>query len=155
MVMKDGMISEQGTYQSLNAKAGDFAAFLSQHEVTSKPGAEPEEAVNKNRSMSESSHRSQGGTTIQETVGGKLKKDEAEAGDGKLVSEEEAQVGKVDKKVYLEYAKKIGSFNSVTIIFLCALMKGLMAVSDVWLSTWADLAEKDEAKAIASTRSRH
>ena len=84
-----------------------------------------------------------------------MKKDEAEVGDGKLVSEEEAQVGKVDKKVYLEYAKKIGSFNSVAIIFLCALMKGLMAVSDVWLSTWADLAEKDEAKAIASTRSGH
>lgn len=122
VIMKNGRMRAQGTYQSLIETNSDFSAFLDQYEVTTDKESE--------KAKPSDSGKRDGKTD---------KKPLEENGDdgneeGRLVSEEEAQVGKVDKMVYLEYAKKIGLVKSCLILVLCAVCKGFMATSDVWLS---------------------
>ena len=129
LILKEGRLSAQGTYQSLVLNNSDFSAFLDQYEVTTKSSDLKTTPAIEDKSKVDTKPLNKHGDE-------EGKEGEEEEEEGRLVSEEEAQVGKVDKKVYIEYAKNIGLVKSLLILVLCMVCKGFMATSDVWLSRY-------------------
>uniref|UniRef100_A0A8D8XGU9 ABC-type glutathione-S-conjugate transporter n=2 Tax=Cacopsylla melanoneura TaxID=428564 RepID=A0A8D8XGU9_9HEMI len=157
VVLKDGQVSESGTYKELLAKKGAFAEFLITH--IQEETAEVEE-VDINRltaelleldpnlsgvlqrqrstSASQRSHqsdtRSRSGSDIKK---GKETSDKL-VKEGKLIEVEKSETGSVKWQVYLHYLKSIGLPLSISAILLNIAFQGFAIGSNIWLSVWSD-----------------
>ena len=100
VVMKDGRISEQGSYQELVARKGAFSEFLLQHMGHSQEDgvrAQPEEGMMGRLEGRKSSIGEPGGREGQEqgetaSTGGKI--------EGRLIHSEGMQTGGVNSRVF-------------------------------------------------------
>ncbi|HEY6438058.1 MAG TPA: ABC transporter transmembrane domain-containing protein [Ignavibacteriaceae bacterium] len=164
VVMKDGSISEWGTYRELLDRKGDFAEFLVQYlentdealnddeievfeEIVSKIRPELERTLSRTKNItSEESLRKRRLSTLSKSSLAESKADKSkdksekdmERGRGKLIDEETAQTGSVKWTVYVDYLKKVG-FCSLLAVFLSdVLLSALNFGSSLWLSAWSD-----------------
>ncbi|XP_050541854.1 multidrug resistance-associated protein 1 isoform X1 [Daktulosphaira vitifoliae] len=150
VVMKDGKISESGTYKELLDKKGDFADFLITHmqDQVTNDGAENDidklledapadlkEKYVRQRSESNSMHSMQRQISIDSE---KPEKPVAVPELAKLIEVEKAETGSVKWEVYVHYLKSIGPFLCISTIFLSVVFQSFSISSNLWLSKWSN-----------------
>lgn len=152
VVLKDGEISEIGTYNELLNMKGAFKDFITTYsnEIDNEdlPGVDSELRENiinsttelnqqkpsvKSNSDSSTRMRKRPGQNSDSNPGPVAGKSKSE----RLIKEEKSEIGKVKWKVYSDYLQAIGLIMfSATIIFTI-LRQSFSVASNVWLSEWS------------------
>ncbi|XP_077284669.1 multidrug resistance-associated protein 1-like [Arctopsyche grandis] len=159
IVLKDGEVSESGTYTNLLKKKGDFADFLLQHLNEATNEFEPELAEVKQqldqitdkaellkkleRSISSTLSETLSKTSINED--NKKQKiprisengEKEKASKNKLIEAEKAETGSVKWEVFSHYLKNIGLGFAIISIFGNLVYQGFSIGSNIWLSVWS------------------
>jgi ATP-binding cassette subfamily C (CFTR/MRP) protein 1 len=164
VVLKDGSISEWGTYRELLDRKGDFAEFLIQYlentdealyddeievfeEIVSKIRPELERTLSRTKSItSEGSLRKRRLSALSKSSLTESKADKSKdklekgmkRGRGKLIDEETAETGSVKWTVYVDYLKKVGFCSLLAVFFSDVSLSALNFGSSLWLSAWSD-----------------
>ncbi|XP_049823783.1 multidrug resistance-associated protein 1 isoform X8 [Aethina tumida] len=176
LVMKNGEISESGTYQELLNKKGSFAEFLLQHmsedptedldEIESLVPDEIKTEFKRMRSQvseSEGSEKANGSLKRQKSVdsSGKeiqplISNEDLKSGSKKegerLIEVEKSEIGSVSWEVYKYYLKSVGLFLAVATIILNVVFQGFGIGSNMWLGRWAD--DEDLVNGTQNTQRR-
>ncbi|XP_066904292.1 multidrug resistance-associated protein 1 isoform X2 [Halyomorpha halys] len=142
IVMKDGRISEVGTYHELLHKKGALREYLATcapvADDGSSPGSDNEEIISDDAQLDRqksvinlpSSTSDMMSESPEKNAKGK------QAGE-KIIKEETVEVGGVQLKVYSHYFKAIGfGLLSATVIF-AVIQQGFSISSNFWLSAWS------------------
>ena len=150
IVMKDGRVSEIGTYNKLTRRGGDFADFIKTFSTTKRrrsesrgdsstsPVKSPDE-VFRSRSLSLTSTTSQEHEVMTSKVN--------QAPD-QLIGEENIEKRSVKWSVYYQYLKAV-SWSSLVILFLI-LMQVSDVASTVWLANWSQDKVNDSSHIFAN-----
>ena len=163
LVMKDGTITETGSYEELLAQKGAFAEFLVQYLSEKKeeeldPETESElEEIQKNlekhlgkKNLERQLSKTKTATAISDLA--RYKSDtsknrvvsiseEEEQGTRvgqNLIETEKAEVGGVSWKVYSYYAKSVGFLSSLLAMGFLFSYQGFQVAGNIWLSKWSD-----------------
>ncbi|XP_065205454.1 multidrug resistance-associated protein 1-like [Planococcus citri] len=151
VVIKDGSVSESGTFEELLDNKGDFSEFLESYlREVDEPDEEElnklkailgEEKVASERLVRQKSKISEsesGGPLNRQksTTHERKGKDDDVIGD-KLIEVEHVETGNVKWQVYVYYLRSVGFFLSFFIIFMNFLIHTLSLASNVWLSEWS------------------
>ncbi|XP_052898371.1 multidrug resistance-associated protein 1 isoform X3 [Anopheles moucheti] len=165
-VLREGEISESGTYQELMDKKGSFAEFLIQHlqevseeeedldeikqQLENSVGGEELlnqlKRTNSKRSRSESTSETgsvkdisrQNSTTDSNTsLRRRTSEKVPEVTKTKLIEQEKSETGSVKWEVYKHYLKSIGLTLSVATVILNMIFQGFSIGSNLWLSRWS------------------
>ena len=124
IVLKNGSISETGTFNELMESNGYFSELIKQYSNNTLDKNEEKE-LDKIRKMSKSG-------TINESNIDK----------SKLVEVERVETGRVDLSVYSRYFKSISWFWCFMTVLIHALMQSAQVGSSVWLSKWSESNDK-------------
>ncbi|KAI1299647.1 ATP-binding cassette sub-family C member 3 [Halotydeus destructor] len=144
VVMKDGRISEHGSYMELVQSKGPFSEFLTEYageeqdETTLNESAElvPPETMNK---AVPRGHR------IGE-IAGPASKAKQSPTTGRLVEDEMAQIGSLKFGDLGDYVKAIGSSSSIAILLASVVSSSFNVASSLWLKEWsADASDAEKA----------
>ncbi|CAL4099766.1 unnamed protein product, partial [Meganyctiphanes norvegica] len=165
IVLKDGEISEEGSYQELIKAKGEFQDFLLQHlaEENAEDDQDLQELVELKNQLEDSlgkdavmkeisrtkkesesekdncrrdgSLRRRGSKKISES--GTIGDKKSKPGE-KLVEAEKSETGKVSSSVYSYYMRAIGMLSSFLTMFFYAASQGCTVGSNIWLSRWSD-----------------
>ncbi|CAI6346527.1 unnamed protein product [Macrosiphum euphorbiae] len=148
VVMKDGQISETGTYKELIDKKGDFADFLLLHmqeqneideteidKLLEDAPADLKEKYVRQRSESNSVSSMQRQISIDSNKSTPRPDVEQIA---KIIELEKAEIGNVKWDVFNQYIMSIGPIFCVTSVLLTFLFQGLSISSNIWLSVWSN-----------------
>uniref|UniRef100_A0A1B6GCW0 ABC-type glutathione-S-conjugate transporter n=2 Tax=Cuerna arida TaxID=1464854 RepID=A0A1B6GCW0_9HEMI len=159
VVLKEGQVTESGTYKELLAQKGAFADFLVQY--LQEAGEEdqvdlPEEmtellesnvelkqklARQRSRDSESSTHSLQRQRSSSEstTPDPKLltQNHTAKKQGDKLIEAEKAETGSVKKHVYVHYLKSVGAVLTLVTIGLNILFQMFSIGSNIWLSQWS------------------
>ncbi|XP_050579550.1 probable multidrug resistance-associated protein lethal(2)03659 isoform X2 [Bombus affinis] len=128
IVLKDGEIEADGSYDELIAMGMDFGRLLENPAEEERPGSVPPSRSN-SRNASSASLSS-------------LKSSATEKEDPIEVAEARTK-GRVSGKVYASYFKAGGNWCVVaTIGMLCVLAQTLASASDLFISQWVNMEEK-------------
>ncbi|XP_014278687.1 multidrug resistance-associated protein 1 [Halyomorpha halys] len=154
VVLKDGSVSEVGTYRELLATKGAFSEFLISHlheidkeELDVLDETIVEEIINTNpefhRQISNQKSIYSSSTSLSSLKKRRLSQlSEKIAADKavpkKLIDEEKAEVGRIPWRVYANYLRAVGTFMWVTTIGLTAVNQALGIGSNILLSKWSD-----------------
>ncbi|KAF5296656.1 hypothetical protein FQR65_LT10196 [Abscondita terminalis] len=136
VVIKDGEISENGSYQELMEKKGDFSEFLVQYLYKSvENGNEDITALLNSTALSEDFSNNVLDKSQQPSADPVKVKEEV--GTEKLIEEEKVEEGRVKSKVFFYYVKAIGVILTMATTF-CHIMYQVYSVgAGVWLSIWS------------------
>ncbi|XP_049281513.1 multidrug resistance-associated protein 1-like isoform X2 [Anopheles funestus] len=168
-VVKDGEISESGTYQQLIDQKGAFAEFLNQHIQELDDEDEEisliQETLNDDvasnviqRALSVRSNHSNdsNGSTRKKPVSRQVSKQSLHSKENttiptraNLIGVEESATGAVTWLVYKKYIKSIGFQFGVGSVLLTAINQGSGIFSNIWLTDWS---EDPEASTDTSVR---
>ena len=162
VVMKDGKISEQGTYGELVKRKGDFAEFLLEYMVEKDENEEDYEdlihslkesigidALQKQLSRNSSKGCGEDSIDVKNNIKGregpdenKIKKNTRtkvnEKKNGKLIDKETIETGNVAFEVYIHYMKSIGISAAIIIFILTCLSEAARVGSSKWMNIWVD-----------------
>lgn len=128
IVLKDGEIEADGSYDELIAMGMDFGRLLENPAEEERSGSVP---------ASRSNSRNASSTSLSS-----LKSSVTEKEDPTEVAEARTK-GKVSGKVYASYFKAGGNWCIVaTIAMLCVLAQALASASDFFISQWVNMEEK-------------
>ncbi|CAG2107357.1 unnamed protein product, partial [Medioppia subpectinata] len=126
VVVKDGRISETGTYEQLMANKGDFSDFIQEFSTEHKESNGPM-LLNRQESV------------ISEKMGRSLSiEKDAETEKTKLIETEKTETGKVKFSIYMRY------FKALTWLWLVIVVIGMVGMqlasvgSNVWLAVWSN-----------------
>jgi ABC-type multidrug transport system fused ATPase/permease subunit len=122
VVLKDGKVSDIGTYDNLMAQKGEFADLINQY--SSNKNDEPIEEVEAERLLEA---RKRTSTSIS------IHKNETKT---KLVENEKAETGEVKLIVYKKFAKSMSLFWTLLIIINYTAYNAASSYSSFWLSAW-------------------
>ncbi len=156
VVIKDGKISEQGSYRELLAKKGAFADFLLEYmaeagEAEEDIGdimAELKETMGNegfNREFArQASIVSEGKAADKEKAAEKTTTREDAAADqneknkkkGALIEEETAATGAVGRDVYMYYFKSIGLYGVAFMVFMQVIYQASTLGTSLWMEAW-------------------
>ena len=152
IVLKDGKVTEQGTYQELLQKKGAFAEFLVEYmtEQEDDLGEDLKQQLQEvvsdkdlSRALSrinsvegKDKERSLSVSNSEKTNSKKPEKEEEKAGT-KLIVTEKAETGRVSYSVYWWYMKNLG-WPGLLIIFMTLLYQGSQIATSIWLTIWTD-----------------
>ena len=153
VVLKDGKVSEQGTYVELLEKKGDFADFLLEYmtdqgdeNLTDEMKQQLKEVVGEDKlektisriNSIESNPRelSSQVSTKDEHIQKKTGKENEKAGT-KLIVTETAEVGRVSYSVYFWYMRNLG-WSGLLIPIMTFLYQGSQIGTSIWLTVWTD-----------------
>ena len=159
VVMKDGKISEVGTYRELLSNGAEFSVFLNEY------GQEDQTEDNlKNEGEIESDEESSGSveTLVSESSEDDILEHEKvlrrissrEKGPNEvvqLIHKEHMETKAVDIEVHKFYLRSIGVSMIVFIVFLNIIQAALVASTGVWLNEWTE----DNNKNVAATRNMY
>nr|UEO57355.1 ABCC1 [Conogethes punctiferalis] len=160
VVLRDGEVSEVGTYQQLLEKKGAFAEFLLHHlsdaertspeelkelsqELETKLGTEFQNKLQRARSLSESNSESDQ-TAAGDRSGSVKKRSTPEATPielkekNKLIEAEKAETGSVKWSVYKHYFMSVGVVASVVTILMNLILQVFQVGSNYWLAKWSN-----------------
>ena len=118
IVLKEGQISETGTFKELMETNGYFSELIKQYSANSLDKVEDLEEIRKKIKSG----------TINETDTQK----------SKLVEAERAETGSVNLSVYYRYFKAISWFWCTIIVVNYILMQSASVGSSVWLADWSE-----------------
>ncbi|XP_065205456.1 multidrug resistance-associated protein 1-like isoform X2 [Planococcus citri] len=160
VVLKNGCISESGTFEELLENKGDFSEFLITYlEQNSEADEEDLDKlknilVEKNITseklfVRQNSLKSESGSIgsfkrqrsmNSQRVGSlrKRKNIEKPVAGQKLTEDEHAESGTITWDVYVHFARSVGISMTFIIVFLNCALQGLSVVSSMWLSKWSD-----------------
>ncbi|KAI1286896.1 ATP-binding cassette sub-family C member 3 [Halotydeus destructor] len=156
VVMKDGRISEHGSYLELLQRKGAFSEFLVEYLAQADDGDEELEEIKAmvqpelERRMSKLSKVSSENSGAWRTTsilsnsknvqenGDLSKKPPGKVISGKLVEVEAAETGSVKLSVYLDYLRAIGTKTCIVILAGSVITRCLNAASSLWLTAWSD-----------------
>ncbi|CAG7824411.1 unnamed protein product, partial [Allacma fusca] len=149
LVMKNGEVSEVGTFVELLQKKGDFADFLTEYlnhqdleaadndlvsHIASVEGLK--EKVNRLRLISQSSE----GHDVTVNDAASIEKHDTKTSNtanDRLIEEEKTEVGAVKFPVYLYYLRHVGwDFAIFTFVFHF-IQHGSTLFANIWLSIWS------------------
>ena len=152
IVLKDGKVTEQGTYQELLQKKGAFAEFLVEYmtEQEDDLGEDLKQQLQEvvsdkdlstalsriNSVEGKDKERSLSANNTEKTNLKKPGKEEEKAGT-KLIVTEKAETGRVSYSVYWWYMKNLG-WPGLLIIFMTLLYQGSQIATSIWLTIWTD-----------------
>ncbi|KAG0092364.1 hypothetical protein BGZ93_008357 [Podila epicladia] len=136
VVIKDGRVAETGEYQELLDAKHIFHAIITEYD---------NQAHSAKRRADKSPVRNVEAVVQLEELGSK-KEGKSE---GALVVEETVQIGKVDWKVYLAYAKAISIYNAVICVLLYAFVQACQIGTNVWLARWTSDTGRGDAQPIS------
>ncbi|KAG1678447.1 Multidrug resistance-associated protein 1 [Nymphon striatum] len=141
VVMKDGQISESGTYEDLMDRSKVFSELMNQYTCSS---AEEENSVKiQNRKICEMSMKE------EFEKGQKLDKFSVDSVNtsheditstnqaGKLIEEEEVKEGNISKTVYWHYFSNVGWFYTFLLLLGFGMHIGFDLAANQWLSIWS------------------
>ncbi|KAF9990004.1 hypothetical protein BGZ75_003992 [Mortierella antarctica] len=145
--MKDGRVAEQGTFNSLMAKKGDFYTLMRRHgghhDETNEDGTFKRRVLVRRRS-------SAGKVAVEEVDALGSEDDECTVlqeseeplektiiPQNQMVEEERAE-GAISSDVYRSYFSLGGRMNWAVIVFLLFLQQGVGVAMNVWLSFWTE-----------------
>ncbi|CAI6345762.1 unnamed protein product [Macrosiphum euphorbiae] len=150
VVMKDGKVSESGTYKELLDKMGDFADFIILHmqeqneykvdeieidKLLEDAPADLKEKYVRQRSESNPVSSTQRPISIDSNkpISGPAVEEKA-----KLIELEKAEIGNVKWDVFSQYIKSIGPIFCMSSVLLTFLFQGFSILSNIWLSIWSN-----------------
>lgn len=139
--MKDGAISDIGSYSELMDKNAEFSELMAHYGGIDKKSAKSGADKGHSRKLDESSVSSTGGET--QDLGKAADKKRTPASN-KLMTEEEREIGAVSTKVYAEYFKMVGWGLWFTVVMLyvvqqiCGVGK---QISRIYLTLWCGMVE--------------
>lgn len=150
VVLKDGKVSEQGTYVELLEKKGDFADFLLEYmtdqgddNLTDEMKQQLKEVVGEDelerkltRINSIESNSKELSSQVSTKDQKKTGKEDAKAGT-KLIVTETAEVGRVSYSVYFWYMRNLG-WPGLLIPIMTFLYQGSQIGTSIWLTVWTD-----------------
>ena len=159
VVLKDGSISESGTFEELIGNKGDFADFVAEYILHDSESETPEDEVEiveqlkqqirplVERSISVLSEGSQENemkrrhsvrsSSISSTHTEKQCESQQQK-TGRLIEAESSETGSVKLEVYREYFQMIGYNFIAFIIFFNILSNSATILSGLWLSEWSN-----------------
>lgn len=132
--MKDGAISDSGSYSELMDNNGEFSKLMAQYGGVDKKSAKLATDKGYSWDLDESSVSSTGGET--QDLGKDVDKKGAPAAN-KLMTEEEREMGAVSTKVYAEYFKMVGWGLWITVVMLYVVQQICGVMMNYWLSLWS------------------
>nr|XP_012546135.1 multidrug resistance-associated protein 1 isoform X4 [Bombyx mori] len=159
VVLRDGQVSEAGSYQHLLEKKGAFADFLLHHlsdiektspdeldvlkqDLETKLGTEFQNKLQRARSLSESTSESEqtpagdrAGSVKQKTPDALTQSNLKEK--NKLIEAEKAETGSVKWSIYKHYLMSVGVFASVVTILMNLILQVFQVGSNYWLAEWS------------------
>ncbi|XP_022835138.1 multidrug resistance-associated protein 1 isoform X3 [Spodoptera litura] len=159
VVLRDGEVSEAGSYQQLLEKKGAFAEFLLHHlsdaertspeeldeikqDLESKLGTEFQNKLQRARSLSESASESEQAAGDR---AGSVKRKTPETATpnelkekNKLIEAEKAETGSVKWGVYKHYLMSVGVLSSVITVLMNLILQVFQVGSNYWLTEWAN-----------------
>ncbi|CAH1646738.1 unnamed protein product [Spodoptera littoralis] len=159
VVLRDGEVSEAGSYQQLLEKKGAFAEFLLHHlsdaertspeeldeikqDLESKLGSEFQNKLQRARSLSESASESEQAAGDR---AGSVKRKTPETATpnelkekNKLIEAEKAETGSVKWGVYKHYLMSVGVLSSVITVLMNLILQVFQVGSNYWLTEWAN-----------------
>ncbi|KAI1299644.1 Multidrug resistance-associated protein 1 [Halotydeus destructor] len=149
IVMKDGQISEQGTYNELVERKGPFADFLSEYasleqEKKSSIGdikqPDLELSISKTKTVSTEPNANQSEQLdgAQRSNSPNIKKSKHSSLRGRLIEDEFAETGSVKFDVIADYVKAVGVSSSTAILVSNVISSGFNVASSLWLTEWSD-----------------
>ncbi|XP_059046549.1 multidrug resistance-associated protein 1 isoform X1 [Achroia grisella] len=160
IVLRDGQVSEAGTYQQLLEKKGAFAEFLLHHlsdaertspeelneikqDLETKLGSEFHNKLQRARSLSESNSESD--QTAAGDRAGSVKRrtpDEVTQNElkekNKLIETEKTETGSVKWGVYKHYLMSVGVLASVVTVLMNLVLQVFQVGSNYWLAQWSN-----------------
>uniref|UniRef100_A0A8C7C742 Canalicular multispecific organic anion transporter 1 n=1 Tax=Oncorhynchus kisutch TaxID=8019 RepID=A0A8C7C742_ONCKI len=164
IVLKEGCVSEVGSYQSLKDSKGAFSEFLDTYakdEDSTSDGEEvglvpdlqdpqadtpPEDIVSMTLRRESSIRRSQRNGSVRLRKNSSLKKPKPPADDEtkkgqRLIEKETMETGQVKFSVYLQYLRAMG-WGYSTMFFLVYFIQNVAFIGqNLWLSDWTNDAE--------------
>ena len=152
IVMKDGSVSESGSYRQLLKNGGDFAELIMSH-ITEESDEEMseeelklikqfvrEDSFQRQRSRTRSSEKSS--KVIHRTISAEPKPDISEKRSkerhSKLTAAETSEIGSVKWSVYWDYMKRMGILGAFTVFISYSAATAFNVVSSKWLSLWSE-----------------
>ncbi|CAB3223722.1 unnamed protein product [Arctia plantaginis] len=160
LVLRDGNVSEAGTYQQLLEKKGAFAEFLLHHlsdaertspeeldeikqDLESKLGSEFQNKLQRARSLSESASESEQPAAGDHTSSVKRKTPDSVSPNelkekNKLIETEKTETGSVKWNVYKHYIMSVGIFSSVVTVVMNLILQVFQVGSNYWLTAWSN-----------------
>ncbi|XP_014250192.1 multidrug resistance-associated protein 1-like [Cimex lectularius] len=150
IVLKDGSVSETGTYRELLDKKGAFSEFLTTHtqDIDKNKGRDEEMASASQMELSRQISVSSSMRRRKPSTHSSLGSVSSEEFDDKLIEEEKTEEGSVKWQVYRHYFKSSGMFLAIATIFLTILNQGFSIGSNFWISIWTS----DKALVINGTQ---
>ncbi|CAG7825609.1 unnamed protein product, partial [Allacma fusca] len=171
LVMKNGEISEVGTFVELLQKKGDFADFLTEHLNPEDLDGEDNELVSHIASVEGLKERVNRRRLVSQTSEGYVAANDTKSVDSKfmhgldgeisenedtelssrdrLIEDEKMEVGVVKFPVYLYYLRHVGWDIAVFTFMFHFILHGLTLFSNIWLSIWSMEPQDDGKQDIA------
>ncbi|XP_049867756.1 multidrug resistance-associated protein 1 isoform X1 [Pectinophora gossypiella] len=158
VVLKEGEISEAGTYQQLLEKKGAFAEFLVHHlsdaersspeelndikqDLESKLGSEFQNKLQRARSLSESNSESDQ-PAAGDRSGSVKRRSESTPNElkekNKLIEAERTETGSVKWSVYKHYLMSVGIVASLVTVLMNLVLQVFQVGSNYWLAEWSN-----------------
>ena len=142
LVMKNGTISETGSYKTLMENNGDFAeyqrTFSKRTESETRKDMEDDDSlddhVQRTRSMRNQSITEE---RVGEETSNPTAKDKKKLGDNKLIEDESVETGRVKFTVYLRYLKSINTIWLILVVVGSVGNYASTAGANYWLSQWS------------------
>ncbi|XP_033835853.1 canalicular multispecific organic anion transporter 1 [Periophthalmus magnuspinnatus] len=161
IVLKDGIVSEVGSYNSLRASKGAFAEFLDTYakeqsnqdqshrdgnDVEMIPDTEDtqidsplEDAISVTLKRENSIRRSQRGGSVRLRATSSVKEPKNEPIKGQRLIEKEAmESGQVKMSVFLQYVRAMGWGYTILVIFIYFIQNVAFIGQNLWLSDWTN-----------------
>uniref|UniRef100_A0A4W3JBM4 ATP-binding cassette, sub-family C (CFTR/MRP), member 3 n=1 Tax=Callorhinchus milii TaxID=7868 RepID=A0A4W3JBM4_CALMI len=156
VVLVDGRVSEQGSYQQLLERQGAFAEFLhtyaqSEDLPTQLPPlrcADPHRQVSVHSMEMEPPGRK---STRRRRSQKKVEPAKPPGPTQKLIQAETTETGTVKLAVFWVYVKAVGPWVAVVICLLYCCQNAAAIGTNIWLSDWTN----DATQSTNTTRSRH
>ena len=130
IVLKDGRISEQGSYDELIEAKGEFSEILNTY-------------INEeNKSKEESLEQSMGDKKLEESLKKSLRKDslvkKEDKDKGRLVQEEKQEEGSVKMAVYKDFLAAMGGWFIFFVLITFTLSSAFSIATSLWLTAWSE-----------------
>jgi len=136
IVMKGGRIEEQGKYNELVQKNGEFSRLMRTYGGISDSD-ENLCSSNDDRSSKTKIGSNEINMDISESLSDKRKKEKKQG--RSLITKEERATGSVDKKVYKDYLKAAGGITiGILIVIAVIIMQASKLGNDMWLVFWTE-----------------
>ena len=126
IVLKDGRISEQGSYDELIEAKGEFSEILNTY-ITEEAKKEKEESLE--QSVEESLKRS---------LRRELSVKATDKDKGRLIAEERQEVGSVKLSVYMDFFRSMGFWFIFLIPLMFIVSSAFSIATNLWLTAWSE-----------------